>query len=214
MTLLSPRYPPSTRGNRGRNNRTSGLSACLILLCSLCLLLGSGVLGLSVQAAPATAGRVAIFYHVYAKNITLTSTIIDEQIMYLRRSGLESAMDKLYYGVVADATQSIDLATKYGSNKYQRIGLWKEGQEMKTLAKLYAYCSDPKSANDKVMYFHTKGSMREAIHQTNMRIVLHAYTLHRDCIRALDSHDTCGWRLSPLPFVHYPGRSLMMKSLI
>lgn len=47
--------------------------------------------------------------------------------------------------------------------------------------------------------------MREVAHQTNMRIVLHAYTIHTDCLNALDTHDTCGWRLSPLPFVHYPG---------
>jgi hypothetical protein len=28
--------------------------------------------------------------------------------------------------------------------------------------------------------------------------------LNPHCIEALDTYDTCGWRLSPLPHVHYP----------
>lgn len=33
-----------------------------------------------------------------------------------------------------------------------KVGQWKDGQEMKTLAKLYQHCLQPENINDKVMF--------------------------------------------------------------
>jgi hypothetical protein len=194
------------------------LSQCTLWRRILLVLVGA-LCSSSITLAANGKGKVAIFYHIYAKNLTLTTKIIDEQIQYIKRSGLEEQMSALYYGVVAGGSSgvnSINLAAKYGKDngnpsKYRQIGSWREGQEMKTLAKIFSYCNEDANSDDKVLYLHTKGSLREVDHQTNMRIVLHAYTLHTDCIRVLDdpfNYDTCGWRLSPLPFPHYPGESV------
>jgi hypothetical protein len=75
---------------------------------------------------------------------------------------------------------------------------------MRTLSKLYEFCSS--NPTYKVLYLHMKGGTNNELHNINSRKVLDAYTLNTGCIPALDKgFDTCGFRLSPLPYIHYSG---------
>lgn len=78
------------------------------------------------------------------------------------------------------------------------------GAETQTLNEVYKFCfMNPKS---KVLYFHNKGSLNFNTMNTNFRRALDCFILNPQCIDALNNgFDTCGWRLSPLPHIHYSG---------
>eukprot|EP01036_Dinobryon_divergens_P025338 gene25338-33872_t len=74
---------------------------------------------------------------------------------------------------------------------------------MRTLSKLYDFCKSNPSY--KVLYFHMKGGSNPLLRNQQAREVLGAFTLNPSCIDALDRFQTCGWRLSPVPYIHYSG---------
>lgn len=47
---------------------------------------------------------------------------MDEQLRFVKRSGLEDIMHKLFYGVVGDPANVINLAVQYNSDKYVQVG--------------------------------------------------------------------------------------------
>lgn len=182
-------------------------------------ILAFAIVNMSVSSAvpaPLSPDKVAIFYHIYNENNTLTKALVDEQLTFLGQSGILSIAKSLHYGVVQPNLKNkpIDISANYFSIanspsltstflEFHKIGSWSSGHEMKTLSKLYSFCSA--NADYKVLYLHTKGAMGNFLHQYHMRVVLHAYTIHLGCLKALDNFDTCGWRLSPMPFPHYSG---------
>ncbi len=89
------------------------------------------------------------------------------------------------------------------NEKFVNIGYWYGGQEMRTLSKLYNFCRA--NPTYKVLYFHMKGGSNPLLHNQQAREVLGAFTLNPSCIDALDNFQTCGWRLSPVPYIHYSG---------
>lgn len=125
-------------------------------------------------------------------------------------------LEAVFYGNVGEAYE-------IAHPKFFKLDHWKKGHEMKTLAKLYSFCKmNPRVKvifkspllistilhripSPQVMYFHTKGSFMAGKTNENFRTVLNAFTLHQGCLSALDNFDTCGWRLSPLPYIHYSG---------
>lgn len=78
------------------------------------------------------------------------------------------------------------------------------GSESQTLNEVFKFCfMNPTS---KVVYFHNKGSLNFNVMNTNFRRALDCFILNPQCLDALNNgFDTCGWRLSPLPHVHYSG---------
>jgi hypothetical protein len=87
--------------------------------------------------------------------------------------------------------------------KYVHVEHTPDGSELHTLERLHAYCKTrPKT---KVLYFHNKGSLHSSDSNTNFRRALDCFNLNPSCIEALDTYDTCGWRVSPHPMPHYSG---------
>ena len=82
------------------------------------------------------------------------------------------------------------------------FGCTVNGDELLTLQKVQEYCRI--NQNAKILYFHNKGHNRQDLIDYNFRRSVECYTLNPHCIEALDTYDTCGWRLSPLPHVYYP----------
>lgn len=158
--------------------------------------------------------QVAAFYHLYMKNTT-DFRIPMEQMLLLQSGGLLARLDKVYYTLIdpsydkSDNKNSPILTSenmKLGVDdfqKFQTLGYLKKGTELFTLQALHGYCRN--NTNSKVLYFHAKGSYSISGVNENLRSVLNKFTLHTSCIDALEKYDTCGWRLSPVPFPHYSG---------
>jgi hypothetical protein len=120
----------------------------------------------------------------------------------MKGSGLYDKIEKIYYGVVTGNNNPV---YNINDDKYKKIGSWIEGHEMLTLSHLYSFCKSNPSY--KVLYYHTKGSLNyDSTANVKFRHVLNAFTLHPGCIDALNQgYDICGFRLSPLPYIHYSG---------
>lgn len=145
-------------------------------------------------------GKVVGFWNIYAEGKHYQD-IVNEQKRVIESSGLMAKLDKLYYTTMGEHGASLPLTgTKIKHLSY--FGL--HGSESQTLNEVYQHCA-ANSAN-KVLYFHNKGSLNYNIENTNFRRALDCFILNPRCLDALNKgFDTCGWRLSPLPHVHYSG---------
>jgi hypothetical protein len=120
----------------------------------------------------------------------------------LQSSRLLNLLHEVYYFTVGLPKYKVDLSFSHSKIKYiDHFG--RQGSELSTLKKLKEYCSV--HIHDKVLYFHNKGSHHNSAENHNFRKVLDCFVLNPHCIEALDKHDTCGLRLSPIPHVHYSG---------
>lgn len=142
---------------------------------------------------------VVVFWNIFAQGKHYKS-IVNEQKYMIEASGLINRVDTIYYATIGNEGQNLTLdGSKYIDLIYHGL----KADETKTLAELYNYCS---THNDsKVLYFHNKGSYNYHSTNTNFRRALDCFVLNPNCIKLLDSHDTCGWRFTPLPHPHYSG---------
>ena len=140
------------------------------------------------------------FWNIFAQGNSFKA-IIDEQRRVIESSGLMSRLDILYYATMGNKGSSLQLPGKKMVH-LKDYGL--HGSELHTLNELFSFCNyNPLS---KVLYFHNKGSLNFNTLNTNFRRALDCFILNPHCIDALEKgYDTCGWRLSPLPHVHYSG---------
>ena len=77
--------------------------------------------------------------------------------------------------------------------------------ESLTLAYLHNFClTHPRSI---VLYFHDKGSYHSSSLNVFFRNFLDCYVLNPNCLDTLlnSDLDTCGWRFTPVPNMHYSG---------
>ena len=75
-----------------------------------------------------------------------------------------------------------------------------------TLQELWSYCSSNNTlSSEVVVYLHSKGSYHDKPAQAGWRQYLQAGALSEECRLMPNSCDTCGSRMSPLPFPHFPG---------
>lgn len=149
------------------------------------------------------AENIAAFYHASVTNDGRHNRIIQSQIDYLNSSGVLSRLNAVYYGVIHPLSVKANKKLRISNEKFFNIGYWYGGQEMKTLSKLFDFCNSNPAY--KVLYFHMKGGSNPLLRNQQARRVLDIFTLNPSCIDALDKYDTCGWRLSPIPYIHYSG---------
>lgn len=145
-------------------------------------------------------GAIAGFWNIYAEGKHFRS-IVDEQKRVVDSSGLMDKLHVLYYTTMGEHGQLLQL----NGQKMQHLqDFGRNGTESQTLNEVYKFCKTHPSS--KVLYFHNKGSLNFNILNTNFRRALDCFVLNPQCIEALNyGYDTCGWRLSPLPHMHYSG---------
>lgn len=142
--------------------------------------------------------NIVAFYNVFAEGPDFHG-IVTEQVRTIKHSGLLERLDKIFYVTIGSAGPTYDIP----GNKYTHLVHHDHGEEMHTLHLLWEFChANPTS---KVMYFHDKGSFHHNYFNAKFCSVLNCFVLNPNCIEALDSHDTCGWRISPIPRIHYSG---------
>lgn len=143
--------------------------------------------------------NIVAFYNIYAQGPDFDS-IVQNQVSTIKGSGLLDKLDQVFYATMGDAGNDYEIE----GDKYTHIAHYgATGQELQTLGLLTQFCkSNPTS---KVLYFHDKGSYHHSYANVKFCAVLNCYVLNPNCIDALDDHDTCGWRISPTPRVHYSG---------
>lgn len=146
----------------------------------------------------------AVFYNLYVgtlDNVWRVSKIAREQL-----SLVDPQWHQLHIysvGVVKDAwTLGIDDMQIVKEGVFVHLP---EGQESSTLQELWSYCSSNSTPSEVVVYLHSKGSYHDKPAQAGWRQYLQTGALSDQCRLMPTSCDTCGSRMSPLPFPHVPG---------
>jgi hypothetical protein len=153
-----------------------------------------------VEAALNIAGLnskvdIAAFYNLYAGG-NYFRPIVDAQVAMIQSTGLLDRLDKVFYATMGPQGADFDIE----GEKYVHLAHYGDvGEEVQTLSYLFRFCNAHPSS--KVLYFHDKGSLHDSYSNRKFCSLLNCYVLNTHCISALDSHDTCGWRISPTPKV-------------
>ena len=145
-----------------------------------------------------TSDRITAFYHIYTGS-GHHERVVQEQINHMKKSGLLPHLSTIYYTIVGNKDYTIP------DKKFKKSQYLDRGSESHTHSRIYQFCRE--NPSQKILYFHTKGILEVKIQPVyeKHRQALNAFTLNTACISTLDEFDVCGWRLSPLPFVHYSG---------
>lgn len=143
--------------------------------------------------------EVVAFWNIYAGG-EYFADINKEQRFVMESSGLMDRLDIVYYTTIGSNGSSYRMPGAKMKHLHFH-GRWAD--EANTQQLLYRYCH--KNPQSKVLYFHNKGSFNYHITNTNFRKSLDCFVLNPRCIDQLDSFDTCGWRISMVPHVHYSG---------
>ena len=175
----------------------------LILILFSILVLGSSALLVpetDIQDHLKKKKGVVGFYNVYAEGIYFDK-IVQTQVQTINGSGLLDKLDTIFYATMGNNGSNYEIGN---SSKYVHIAHYgSTGGELQTIKMLYQFChANPRS---KVLYFHNKGSLHYSPMNEWFCNTLNCYVLNPHCLETLDRHDTCGWRISPIPFVHYSG---------
>jgi hypothetical protein len=138
---------------------------------------------------------VVAFYHVWANEGSGYHSVVEQQLDVLDNSGLFDKLEKIFYTTSGDKGKFFRIQ----NDKFHYLNYFgNEGEEYETLGLVYRFChSHPKT---KVLYFHDRHEGTG-----DFRNILDCFVLNPTCIDSLDKYETCGWRLSPLPFIHYIG---------
>ena len=151
------------------------------------------------------SGKTRVFYNVYVDaliNISRVSTIVRQQLSQLdpQRHHLQIVSN----GVATDpSTLAIDDLQIVEDGGFLHIP---DGQENATLQELWSYCSSKSThPSEVVVYLHSKGSYHDTPAQAGWREYLQAGALSQECRQMPGTCNTCGSRMSPLPFAHLPG---------
>ncbi len=143
--------------------------------------------------------NIVAFYNVYAAGEHFDG-IVKDQVHKMENSGLIDRLDLVYYTTMGELGHNYTISgKKFRHAKY----FGNEGGEIQTINLLWHFCRH--NLNSKVLYFHNKGSFHKSELNDLFRAYLDCYNLSPGCIEALDTHDTCGWRMSPVPFPMYSG---------
>ena len=143
--------------------------------------------------------KTVAFWNVYAAGSHFED-IIKEQLLVIESSGLMDRLDTLYYSTIGVNGSSYRIP---GAKLKHLHYFGSREDESRTLSLLARYCR--KNLKSKVLYFHNKGSFNYHIANTNFRKALDCWVLNPHCLEALDTHDVCGWRISPMPHLHFSG---------
>ncbi len=179
-----------------------------------------GILGLPPSKF---APEAHVFYHIMlTEDMIRTRDVVNEQIGYLRDSGVEDMLDTIHYTAIGPSSEKFELFAE--NHKYKKTNASNcQGWEPGTLHLLHGHCK--KRPQDVVLYLHTKGvyhnsreneiqrqdqtkslanlaclqSMREGGERTGIWREIHATGVPSS------GGDVCGMRFSPSPHFHFPG---------
>ena len=126
--------------------------------------------------------------------------ILDDQLCYLRHSGLSENTKTIFAGVVG----SIDVPKRLPGIEIIDRSRELELNELFTLRHLKTFCDN--NPNCKIWYIHTKGAATYTVQTQAWRKYMEYFVIEKweDCVRALDTHDVCGvgWHRNP---THHEG---------
>ncbi len=184
----------------------------------------SGRLNILGSSTSKYAPEAHVFYHILlTEDMKRTREVVNEQIGYLKNSGIENMLDTIHYTAIGPSSEKFEL---YPENyKYKKTNASnRQGWEPDTLHLLYNHCK--KQPQDVVLYIHTKGvyhntrsneiqrqdqtrsladlaclqSMREVGERTGIWRRIHATG-----VPSSGDGNVCGMRFSPSPHFHFPG---------
>ena len=172
----------------------------LILFCITVVLGSTSRCDGEGQHRLASKKGVVAFYNVYANGVHFDA-IVQSQVNTIAGSGLLGQLDHVFYATNGEQGQNYVISN---SSKYVHIAHFeKDGGELQTISMLHGFCNA--NPTFKVVYFHNKGSHHHTDRNQEFVKLLNCYVLNTHCIKALNDHDTCGWRISPFPVPHYSG---------
>jgi hypothetical protein len=172
------------------------LLCCLALLCCASVAVPVNITELAQLFRE--SNQVVAFYNIYLSGHYMD--IVHEQVSTIKGNGLIDRLDRVYYATIGQNGSSYAIEEP----KFVHVAHHgDEGEEIQTLSLLYQFCHA--NPNSKVLYFHDKGSLHNTTYNENFRHMLNCYVLNSNCLATLDTHDVCGWRISPVPFIHYSG---------
>jgi hypothetical protein len=144
--------------------------------------------------------KVVAFYHIYAQDGSNYHSVVEQQLDVLDSSGLFDQLDLIYYSTSGDKGKLFRIQNP----KFKFLHYWgADGEEAETLGLLHRYCKHHPSR--KVLYFHDRASLHDGAITSDFRSLMDCFVLNPSCIDTLNKFDTCGWRLSPVPHLHYLG---------
>lgn len=162
--------------------------------------------------------NVAVFVHNYLDNDW--DTIVNEQLLKLKNSGLYTRADKIYFGVYSKSHDDYYKFKKQIDNldsdvKIEIVRYIDNNLEFNTLCNLQNYCRlNPSSY---ILYYHTKGSSRQPSdfvykNVTSWRHCLEYFVIEKWKISLLnlieDKSDLCGsLYLTSFKFLNYEYRN-------
>jgi hypothetical protein len=150
--------------------------------------------------------NVVGFYHLYANEGTNYHSVATQQFDVLDSSGLFDKLDAIYYTTSGDKSNLFRLQNP----KFKFLHDWgPHGEETETLGLLYRFCRDHPST--KALYYHNRASLHNSAISAEFSTLADCFVLNPNCIDALTKYDTCGWRLSPVPQMHYLGHYYWAK---
>mmetsp|Transcript_45794 Transcript_45794/g.139123 ORF Transcript_45794/g.139123 Transcript_45794/m.139123 type:complete len:439 (-) Transcript_45794:229-1545(-) len=189
---------------------------------------GGGGGGFSSPAGSMRGGRAhspgPVFYNVFVPpddpaGRANALDIVREQLDQIDSSARARDLP-IYYALAGDLSASVELETMCRANGRRECSqLWaeEEGNEYKTLQRVYEYCRDlPRGESPTktrgnnssvwVTYFHNKGSFHPSPENTVQRQMTTKAAFSDACQSAPgDMCNVCSARFSPQPFLHSSG---------
>jgi hypothetical protein len=147
------------------------------------------------------------FYHICC--VAKGFEVFKEQLQLLKSSGLLNKLDKLYLGLLGDYHTFLKMDLYLNEPKIHVIYTSKDVTEMEfpTISSIKNFC-DNSVENHKILYIHTKNiRYPNSLTHLQWRKYLEYFNIerHDECIKDLDTYDTCGVNFHIKPWKHYSG---------
>ncbi len=166
-----------------------------------------------------------VFYHIMLlDNMERTWSVVNEQVGYLRRTGMENMVKMIHYTAIGPSSKEFELEP--GNKRYEKNNASNdEGWEPDTLHLLYSHCK--RRPQDVVLYIHTKGVYHKSTENEIQRQDQTMSLSEMACLQSMKEKnetggiwdsiggtgnddlniggDACGMRFSPHPHAHFPG---------
>ena len=154
------------------------------------------------------ASSLQVFYHIYfdSESIHTTMPIVQEQLTMLsqqlsRAFGVPHAPISVHVVSVGNATDHVFASTllpecaRHTNIHCVHEAHYRHGYELRTLLKLYQYCTDPGTGpSATVLYMHSKGTFHDTKDQKIWRALMLQSIASLECMQSVHSHqcDACG----------------------
>jgi hypothetical protein len=152
-----------------------------------------------LQQTDHTAKKKVAFWHINAATDRI-SGIVAQQLYMMKANQLYDELDHIIYCISGPLSHMVNINA---GDKFVRYDHGQNAREEDTLAMLSEFCRLNIFA--KVLYFHDKDTPTFDAASIRHRHALNCFTLNSNCIDSLDRHDTCGFRLTAYPHLHYSG---------